>query len=35
MISRMSGFKLKATTHQVLDIGCVRYSSPYFLEPNY
>jgi isopenicillin N synthase-like dioxygenase len=29
----ITNLKLKATYHQVLDIGVERYSSPYFLEP--
>lgn len=32
---RITNFKLKATSHQVLDIGVKRYSSPFFLEPKY
>ena len=32
---RASGFKLKSTIHQVLDIGVTRYSTPFFLEPAY
>ena len=32
---RVSGFKLKSTIHQVLDIGVTRYSTPFFLEPAY
>lgn len=32
---RITNFKVKATMHRVLDIGKVRYSSPFFLEPCY
>ncbi|TNV77061.1 hypothetical protein FGO68_gene7206 [Halteria grandinella] len=35
MFSRMTGYRLKATKHRVLDIGIERYSSPFFLEPHY
>ena len=35
MMHRISGFKLKSTIHQVLDIGVTRQSSPFFLEPSY
>lgn len=33
--SRMTGYRLKATHHRVLDIGTERYSSPLFLDPKY
>lgn len=33
MFSRMTGHKLKATMHRVADIGCKRYSVPFFFEP--
>lgn len=32
---RITNFKLKATSHRVLDIGVERYSSPFFVEPKY
>ena len=32
---RITNFKLKATSHQVIDIGVERYSSPFFMEPKY
>lgn len=35
MFSRMTGYRLKATKHRVLDIGVERFSSPFFLEPHY
>jgi isopenicillin N synthase-like dioxygenase len=35
VLSRATNFKLKATSHRVLDIGIERYSSPFFLEPSY
>ena len=31
----MTNYTLKATVHRVIDIGDDRYSSPFFLEPNY
>jgi len=33
--ARLTGHRLKATFHRVLDIGVERYSSPLFLEPKY
>jgi isopenicillin N synthase-like dioxygenase len=33
--ARITNFKLKATSHRVLDIGIERYSSPFFLDPKY
>eukprot|EP00347_Sterkiella_histriomuscorum_P002785 403366808 len=35
MLSRITNGTLKATYHQVLDIGIDRYSSPFFFEPMY
>ncbi len=35
MLSRITNYKLKATHHRVLDIGTERYSSPFYIEPNY
>ena len=35
MISRITNYTLKATFHQVQDIGVERYSSPFFFEPSY
>ena len=35
MLSRITNGTLKATYHQVLDIGVDRYSSPFFFEPMY
>ena len=35
MFSKMTNNKFKATLHRVLDIYIDRYSSPFFLEPNY
>ena len=35
MLSKITNHTLKATLHQVLDIGVDRYSSPFFLEPHY
>jgi isopenicillin N synthase-like dioxygenase len=35
MLSRITNFTLKATKHRVLDIGVERFSSPFFLEPNF
>ncbi|MFN9897992.1 MAG: 2OG-Fe(II) oxygenase family protein, partial [bacterium] len=32
-LSKISGHRFKATRHRVLDIGCERYSCPFFLEP--
>jgi isopenicillin N synthase-like dioxygenase len=34
-LSKISGYRFKATRHRVLDIGCERYSSPFFLEPKF
>lgn len=33
LFSRVTGFRLKATQHRVMDIGTERYSSPFFFEP--
>lgn len=33
MFERVTNFRLKATMHRVMDIGCERYSSPFFFEP--
>ncbi len=33
--ARLTGHRLKATFHRVLDVGIERYSSPLFLEPKY
>mmetsp|Transcript_87409 Transcript_87409/g.209118 ORF Transcript_87409/g.209118 Transcript_87409/m.209118 type:complete len:378 (+) Transcript_87409:27-1160(+) len=35
LLARLSGYRLKATFHRVLDIGRERFSSPMFLEPKY
>ena len=35
VFSRISGYKLKATRHRVLDIGIERFSSPFFFRPKY
>lgn len=32
---RITNFKMKATLHRVLDIGVIRYSSPFFVDPKY
>jgi isopenicillin N synthase-like dioxygenase len=34
-LQKISGFKIKATKHRVIDIGIERYSAPYFLEPKH
>ena len=34
-LSKISGYKIKATKHRVLDIGVERYSSPFFMEPKH
>ena len=34
-LSKISGYKIKATRHRVLDIGVERYSSPFFMEPKH
>ena len=33
LFSHVTNFRLKATQHRVMDIGCERYSSPFFFEP--
>lgn len=33
--ARITNFKVKATVHQVVDIGVVRYSSPFFCDPKF
>ena len=33
LFEHVTNFKLKATRHRVMDIGCERYSSPFFFEP--
>ena len=35
MFARTTGFKLKATMHRVADIGCERFSVPFFFEPSF
>lgn len=35
LFARISGYRLKATYHQVADIGTERYSSPMFVDPPY
>ena len=35
MLAKLSGYRLKATRHRVLDIGCERFSCPFFLEPKF
>lgn len=35
IMEEITGEKLKATFHRVLDIGKERYSSPFFFEPRY
>ena len=35
MLSEMSGHRIKATQHRVVDTGGARYSCPFFLEPGY
>lgn len=34
-LQRISGHKIKATMHRVLDIGCERFSCPFFFDPKY
>jgi len=34
-LSRATNFKLKATSHRVLDIGIERYSNAFFFEPRF
>lgn len=34
-LSKITGYRLKATRHRVLDIGCERYSCPFFLDPKF
>ena len=34
-LQKISGHKIKATRHRVIDIGIERYSSPFFLEPKH
>lgn len=33
IFQRITNNRLKATMHRVMDIGCERYSSPFFFEP--
>jgi len=33
IFERVTNYRLKATMHRVMDIGCERYSSPFFFEP--
>ena len=33
LFSQITGYKLKATLHRVLDIGKERWSSPFFMDP--
>ena len=35
LFSQITNYKLKATMHRVLDIGCERWSSPFFMEPRF
>lgn len=35
VFARITGWRLKATFHRVLDIGCERFSCPLFIEPKY
>ena len=35
IFSRVTNYRLKATSHRVLDIGKERFSCPFFLEPRY
>lgn len=35
LLARLSGYRLAATFHRVLDIGAERFSSPLFFEPEY
>lgn len=34
-LEKISGFKIKATNHRVLDIGVERFSTPFFFEPKF
>ena len=35
IFERITNYKVKATSHRVVDIGVERYSSPFFVEPKY
>ena len=35
LLSQITDYQLKATMHRVLDIGCERWSSPFFMEPKW
>ena len=35
VFSQITNYKLKATMHRVVDIGCERWSSPFFMEPRF
>ena len=35
LLSQITDYKLKATMHRVVDIGCERWSSPFFMEPKW
>jgi len=35
LLSRMTGYRYKATFHRVIDVGYDRFSSPFFLEPRF
>mmetsp|Transcript_5858 Transcript_5858/g.9446 ORF Transcript_5858/g.9446 Transcript_5858/m.9446 type:complete len:111 (+) Transcript_5858:771-1103(+) len=34
-LEEISGFQIKATRHRVADIGCERFSAPFFLDPKF
>ncbi len=34
-LSKKFGYRFKATRYRVLDIGCERHSSPFFLQPKF
>jgi len=34
-LERISNYEIKATKHRVLDIGCERFSSPFFFDPKF
>ena len=35
MFERIANYKIKATMHRVRDIGCERYSCPFFFDPKH
>ena len=35
IFERITNYKVKATSHRVVDIGVERFSSPFFMEPKY